>query len=43
VRGGAGSITISERDKGFLCHGGRKEIVVKEGDWISLDGTTANV
>src|SRR5271168_3051139 len=40
---GAGSITISERDKAFYVTVGGKKIVVKEGDWISLDGTTANV
>jgi pyruvate,orthophosphate dikinase len=40
---GAGSITISERDKAFYATVGGKKIVVKEGDWISLDGTTANV
>ncbi len=36
---GAGSITISERDKAFKVG----KITVKEGDWISIDGTTANV
>ncbi|MDP8989191.1 MAG: pyruvate, phosphate dikinase, partial [Acidobacteriota bacterium] len=40
---GAGSITISERDKAFTATVGGKKIVVKEGDWISIDGTTANV
>jgi len=40
---GAGSITISERDKAFTTTVGGKKIVVKEGDWISIDGTTANV
>jgi len=40
---GAGSITISERDKAFYVTVGGKKIIVKEGDWISLDGTTANV
>ena len=40
---GAGSITISERDKAFYATVDGKKIVVKEGDWISLDGTTANV
>ncbi len=38
---GAGSITISERDKAFYATVGGKKILVKEGDWISLDGTTA--
>ncbi len=40
---GAGSITISERDKAFTTTVGGKKLVVKEGDWISIDGTTANV
>jgi pyruvate, orthophosphate dikinase len=40
---GAGSITISERDKIFSVTAGGKKITVKEGDWISIDGTTANV
>ena len=40
---GAGSITISERDKVFHVTAGGKKLVVKEGDWISIDGTTANV
>jgi pyruvate, orthophosphate dikinase len=40
---GAGSITISERDKAFTTIVGGKKLVVKEGDWISIDGTTANV
>ncbi|MDP9115601.1 MAG: PEP-utilizing enzyme, partial [Acidobacteriota bacterium] len=40
---GAGSISISERDKAFTTTVGGKKIVVKEGDWISIDGTTANV
>jgi len=40
---GAGSITISERDKAFTTTVGGKSLTVKEGDWISIDGTTANV
>jgi pyruvate,orthophosphate dikinase len=40
---GAGAIQISERDKMFTVTAGGKKIVVKEGDWISIDGTTANV
>ena len=40
---GAGSITISERDKAFTTKVSGKEITVKEGDWISIDGTSANV
>jgi pyruvate,orthophosphate dikinase len=40
---GAGTLQISERGKNFTTKAGGKEITVKEGDWISLDGTTANV
>ncbi len=40
---GASSITISERDKAFTTTVGGKPLTVKEGDWISIDGTTANV
>src|SRR5204863_1986346 len=40
---GAGSISIHERTKQFTTTAGGKTITVKEGDWISMDGTTANV
>src|SRR5205085_7281318 len=40
---GAGSISIQERTKQFTTSAGGKTITVKEGDWISMDGTTANV
>ena len=40
---GAGSLSISERDKAFTVAVGGKKVTVKEGDWISLDGSTANV
>jgi pyruvate, orthophosphate dikinase len=40
---GAGSLSISERNKAFTTTVGGKAVTVKEGDWISLDGTTANV
>jgi pyruvate,orthophosphate dikinase len=40
---GAGSLSISERNKVFTTTVGGKAVTVKEGDWISLDGTTANV
>src|SRR5260370_15650628 len=40
---GAGSINISERDKAFTTTVGGSKIVVKEGDWISIDGASANV
>jgi pyruvate,orthophosphate dikinase len=40
---GAGSIAIEERAKKFTVRAGDKALTVKEGDWISMDGTTANV
>src|SRR5579864_351509 len=40
---GAGALAISEHDKQFTVMAGGRKITVKEGDWISLDGTTANV
>jgi pyruvate,orthophosphate dikinase len=40
---GAGTLAISERNKQFTTTVGGKPVTVKEGDWISLDGTTANV
>jgi pyruvate,orthophosphate dikinase len=40
---GAGTLSISERNKEFTTTVGGKAVTVKEGDWISLDGTTANV
>jgi len=41
---GASSLAISERAKQFTVAAGRsKTITVKEGEWISIDGTTANV
>jgi len=40
---GAGTLAISERNKEFTTTVGGKAVTVKEGDWISLDGTTANV
>jgi pyruvate,orthophosphate dikinase len=40
---GAGAISIDERGKKFTVTVNNKTIVVKEGDWISMDGGTANV
>ena len=40
---GAGAMHIDEHKKQFTVKAGEKEIVVKEGDWISMDGTTADV
>ena len=40
---GAGAIHIDEHKKQFTVKVGAKDIIVKEGDWISFDGTTADV
>jgi len=40
---GAGAIAIDERGKKFTVTANKKTIIVKEGDWISMDGTTAKV
>jgi pyruvate,orthophosphate dikinase len=40
---GAGSISIDEHGKKFTVTANKKTIIVKEGDWISMDGTTAKV
>ena len=40
---GAGSVSISESAAKFTVSVGGKTVTVKEGDWISIDGTTANV
>jgi pyruvate, orthophosphate dikinase len=40
---GAGSITIKERDRLFTVSVKGKTVTVKQGDWISIDGATANV
>ncbi len=40
---GAGAININEHRKQFSVQVGQKEIVVNEGDWISFDGSTADV
>jgi len=40
---GAGSIAIDEHGKKFTVTVNKKAITVKEGDWISMDGTTAKV
>jgi pyruvate,orthophosphate dikinase len=40
---GAGSISIDEHGKKFTVTVSGKSVVVKEGDWISMDGTTAKV
>src|SRR6202035_1307602 len=40
---GAGSLHIEEHKKQFTVKVGNKDVVVKEGDWISFDGSTADV
>jgi len=40
---GAGAMHIDEHKKQFTIKVGEKEITVKEGDWISMDGATADV
>jgi pyruvate,orthophosphate dikinase len=40
---GAGSISIDEHGKKFTVTANKKLVTVKEGDWISMDGTTAKV
>jgi len=40
---GAGAIAIDEHGKKFTVTVNKKTVVVKEGDWISMDGTTAKV
>jgi pyruvate,orthophosphate dikinase len=40
---GAGAISISERNKIATVSVGGKTVTIKEGDWISMDGTTGAV
>jgi pyruvate,orthophosphate dikinase len=40
---GAGSISIDEHAKKFTVQAKGKQVVVKSGDWISMDGATAKV
>src|ERR1700682_3051819 len=40
---GAGVLAIDEHGKKFTVKSGGKTITVKAGDWISMDGSTANV
>jgi len=40
---GAGTLTINEEKRTVTATVGGKAIVVKEGDWISFDGTTGEV
>jgi pyruvate, orthophosphate dikinase len=40
---GAGAISIQEKAKQFMVTVSGKTVTVKEGDWISMDGTSADV
>jgi pyruvate, orthophosphate dikinase len=40
---GAGSIQIDDKTKKATVRTGDKPVIVKEGDWISIDGTTGRV
>jgi len=40
---GAGALRIDEHKKQMTVNVGGKDVVVKEGDWVSFDGTTADV
>src|SRR5262249_18083411 len=39
---GAGSIAIDEHNAQFTVTAGGKKLMIKQGDWISIDGTSAN-
>src|SRR5579863_6368141 len=40
---GAGEIEVSERKKEMTVSSGGKKLVLREGDWLSLDGSTGEV
>jgi pyruvate,orthophosphate dikinase len=40
---GAGEIEVSERKKEMTVSTGSKKLVLREGDWLSLDGSTGEV
>jgi len=40
---GCGAIAINERGKTAVAKVGDKSVTVKEGDWVSIDGTTGDV
>jgi len=40
---GCGAISINERGKSATVKTGSKTITIKEGDWVSIDGTTGDV
>ena len=40
---GCGALSINERGKSATVKVGEKTVTIKEGDWVSLDGTTGDV
>jgi pyruvate,orthophosphate dikinase len=40
---GCGAISINDRAKTATVQSGTKTIAIKEGDWVSIDGTTGDV
>jgi pyruvate,orthophosphate dikinase len=40
---GCGALSINERGKSATVKAGDKTIIIKEGDWVSIDGTTGAV
>ncbi len=40
---GCGAVSINERGKTAVVTAGGKQITIKEGDWVSLDGATGEV
>ncbi|MBE0656511.1 MAG: pyruvate, phosphate dikinase, partial [Bryobacteraceae bacterium] len=40
---GCGALSINERGKSATVKVGEKTVTIKEGDWVSLDGTTGEV
>src|SRR5829696_4890232 len=40
---GCGALSINERGKSATVKAGDKQIAIKQGDWVSLDGTTGEV
>ena len=43
IKSGAGAIHIEEKARQFTVETGGKKIVVKQGDWLSIDGTAGEV
>jgi pyruvate,orthophosphate dikinase len=40
---GAGAIAVDERNKQITVQGTGKKLILKEGDWLSVDGSTGEV